>query len=76
MVICVHYPNFALSYPIPTMAQRAQPPKFDSLSFIKYIKNIGSAYRKQATELVFLCRTSVLAQDHWQTPGSDAKRRR
>jgi hypothetical protein len=61
----------ALSHPIPTMGQ---PTNFDKLSFVKYMKNIGRAYRKQATELVFLCRTFVQAQE--QTPGSDVKLRR
>ncbi|KAI9450391.1 hypothetical protein BJY52DRAFT_1215514 [Lactarius psammicola] len=32
---------------------------FDSLSFVKYMKNIGRAYRKQATELVSICRLFV-----------------
>jgi hypothetical protein len=43
---------------------QAQTPKFDKLSFIKYMKNIGRAYRKQATELVSICRTFVQAQEH------------
>jgi hypothetical protein len=38
------------------------------------MKNIGRVYRKQATELVSLCRTFV--QAHEQTPDSDTKLRR
>ncbi|KAI0287774.1 hypothetical protein BC826DRAFT_738977 [Russula brevipes] len=47
-----------------------QSRKFDKLSFIKYMKNIGRAYRKQATELVSICRAFVQAQE--QTPDSDS----
>ena len=50
------------------------PPRFDKLSFIKYIRNIGRPYRKRATELVSICRCFVQVQA--QTPGSDAKLRR
>jgi hypothetical protein len=69
----IHYQNIALSHPIPTMTQ---PPKFDKLSFIKYMKNIDRAYRKQATELVSLCRTLVQASLGEHTLGSDLKLRR
>ncbi|KAI0287771.1 hypothetical protein BC826DRAFT_738940 [Russula brevipes] len=43
-------------------------PKLDIRAFVKYMKNIGRAYRKQATELVSICRTFVTAQE--QTPSS------
>jgi hypothetical protein len=36
--------------------------KFDKLSFVKYMKNIGRAYRKQAMELVSICRVFVQVQ--------------
>ncbi|KAI0288281.1 hypothetical protein BC826DRAFT_1107873 [Russula brevipes] len=42
--------------------------KFDRLSFLKYMKNIGGAYRKQAIELISICRDFVQAQG--QTPES------
>jgi hypothetical protein len=42
--------------------------KFDTLAFVKYVKNIGAYYRKQAIELVSICRTFVQAQE--QTPKS------
>jgi len=42
-------------------AQGISPP-FDRFSFVKYVKNIGSAYRKQAMELISFCRTFVQAQ--------------
>ena len=51
-----------------------QSPMFDKLSFIKYMKNIGRAYRNQATVLVSICRYFVQTQA--QTPGSDAELRR
>ncbi|KAH9058141.1 hypothetical protein EDB87DRAFT_1744395 [Lactarius vividus] len=38
------------------MSAQNHPSDFDALSFIKYMKNIGRAYRKQATELVSICR--------------------
>jgi hypothetical protein len=49
-------------------------PRFDKLSFVRYMKDIGRAYRKQATELVSICRLLVQAQE--QTPDSDAELRR
>ncbi|KAI9448755.1 hypothetical protein BJY52DRAFT_1216206 [Lactarius psammicola] len=36
-----------------------QSSNFDKLSFAKYMKDIGRAYRKQAMELVSICRTFV-----------------
>ena len=36
-----------------------QSSNLDKLSFVKYMKNIGRAYRKQAMELVSTCRTLV-----------------
>jgi hypothetical protein len=35
--------------------------QFDALSFIKYIKNTGRAYQRQAIELVNICRVFVEA---------------
>lgn len=32
---------------------------FDPISFLKYMEHSGRAYRKQATELVSLCRVFV-----------------
>ena len=49
--------------PASTANTQGQSPPFDKISFIKYMKNIGRAYRKQATELVSICRTFVQAQD-------------
>lgn len=48
--------------------------KFDKFSFIKYMKNIGRAYRKQALELISICRNFVRTQE--QTPESCAELRR
>ena len=46
--------------------------KTDKYAFIKYMKNIGRAYRKQAKELVSISRLFVQAQD--QTFDPDANR--
>lgn len=37
--------------------------KIDKYAFIKYLKNIGRAYRKQAKELVSISRLFVQAQN-------------
>ncbi len=37
-------------------------PRFDKLSFVRYMKNIGREYREQAIKLVTICRTFVQAQ--------------
>ncbi len=58
----------------PAVAAQDSRSNFDKLSFVRYMKNIGRAYRKQATELVSLCRAFVQVQE--QTPGSDAKLRK
>jgi len=63
----------------PTLPPMALPANnegksFDKFSFIKYMKNIGRAYRKQAMELVSVCRLFVQVQK--QTPASDATLRR
>ena len=49
--------------PASTAKAQGQSPPFDKISFIKYMKNIGRAYRKQATELVSISRTFVQAQE-------------
>jgi hypothetical protein len=46
---------------------------FDKLSFVRYMKNVGRAYRKQSMELVSICRTFSQAQK--QTPDADTKLR-
>jgi len=48
-------------------------PNFDKFSFIRYMKNVGRAYRKQATELVFICRAFIQVEE--QTPNPDAELR-
>jgi hypothetical protein len=54
----------------------AQSSGFDKRSFVKYMKNIGGAYRKQATELVSICRTFVQAQDQIFNPDADLSLRK
>ncbi|KAI9508729.1 hypothetical protein F5148DRAFT_1283665 [Russula earlei] len=49
-------------------ANNPPSPNFDRLAFRGCMKNIGRAYRKQALELVSLCRTFVAAQE--QSPDS------
>ena len=41
-----------------------QPPVFNKDSFIKNMKNSGSAYRKQAIEMVAISQSYVRDQDH------------
>jgi len=48
-------------------------PKFDKISFVRYMKNVGRAYRKQATVLISICRTFVQAGE--ETPDPDAELR-
>ncbi|KAI9507837.1 hypothetical protein F5148DRAFT_63791 [Russula earlei] len=62
-----HSGILSTSHLMPT-APTINPPNFDKLAFRKYMKNIGRAYRKQAVELVSLCRTFVAAQE--QSPDS------
>ncbi|KAH9173176.1 hypothetical protein EDB89DRAFT_743725 [Lactarius sanguifluus] len=47
--------------------------RFDKLSFAKYMKNIGRAYRKQAMELVSICRTFVQAGERSVSQDADLK---
>ncbi|KAI9439129.1 hypothetical protein H4582DRAFT_118549 [Lactarius indigo] len=47
---------------------------FDKLSFAKYMKNIGRAYRKQAMELISTCRTFVQAGEGSASQDADLKR--
>lgn len=46
----------------------------DKLSFAKYMKNIGRAYRKQAMELVSACRTFVQAGDRSISQDADLRK--
>jgi hypothetical protein len=73
--IFVHLPH-TLTLPLMDFPanNKGNPSSFDKTSFIKYIKNIGRAYRKQAMELVSACRLFVQVQK--QTPASDATLRR
>jgi len=66
--------HFTLSDHSPPLPLFCQSPMFDKLAFIKYMKNIGRAYRNQATVLVSICR--YFEQTKAQTPGSDAELRR
>ena len=50
------------------------PPMQQLRTIVKYVKNIGCAYRKQAMELVSICRAFVQVQE--QTPASEAKLRK
>ncbi|KAH9995276.1 hypothetical protein BJV77DRAFT_238691 [Russula vinacea] len=54
-----------------TVNTSARSSGFDKYSFIKYMKNIGRVYRKQATELVSICRSFVQAQDQIFNPDAD-----
>ena len=56
------------------MESPAHPHNFDKLSFVKYAKNIGRAYRNQILELISICQTFVRTQE--QTPESCAKLRK
>ncbi|KAF8497904.1 hypothetical protein F5888DRAFT_1906654 [Russula emetica] len=46
----------------------SKPLAFDKLSFVKYVKDIGRRYIKQAMKLVSISRTFAQAQEH--TPSS------
>jgi hypothetical protein len=46
----------------PSTKSHGQPSRLDTLSFAKYMKNVGRAYRKQAMELISICRLFVQAQ--------------
>ena len=48
-------------------------PKFDKFAFVRYMKNVGRAYRTRATELISICRIFVQAGE--QTPDPDAELR-
>ena len=50
-----------VTQPTPTGVP-AKSPAFDKLSFVKYVKDIGRQYRKQAMKLVSICRTFAQAQ--------------
>ena len=70
-----HYripPPFSSTYPMsisPNGSAKNVYPGFDKFSFVRYMKNVGRAYRRQATELIDVCRTFVQAGE--QTPHSD-----
>ncbi|KAI0300015.1 hypothetical protein B0F90DRAFT_571146 [Multifurca ochricompacta] len=49
------------------------PPKFDRLGFVKYMKNIGRAYRKQAMELISICRLFVQAEEQSIDAGKELR---
>jgi hypothetical protein len=53
---------------------KAKSPVFDGLSFVKYMKDIGRAYRKQAMELVSTCRIFAQAQEQLFRPYDDLRR--
>lgn len=52
----------------------AKSPAFDGLSFVKYMKNIGRQYKKQAMELVSICRLFAQAQDQTSRSYDDLRR--
>ena len=53
---------------------KSQTSNLDKLSFAKYMKNIGRAYRKQAMELVSTCRTFVQAGDRSISQDADLRK--
>jgi len=55
--------DIVLSTPSTDAKNCPQSPPYDKLSFTKYMKKIGRAYRKQATELISLCRTFSQARE-------------
>lgn len=54
----------------------AKSPAFDKLAFVKYVKDIGRQYRKQAMKLVSISRTFAQAQAQEQTRSSYEELRR
>ncbi|KAH9051166.1 hypothetical protein EDB83DRAFT_2398339 [Lactarius deliciosus] len=57
----------------PEVVLKDRSSHFDRLSFAKYMKNIGRAYRKQAMELVSICRTFVQAGERSVSQDADLK---
>ncbi|KAF8266956.1 hypothetical protein EI94DRAFT_1701389 [Lactarius quietus] len=51
-----------------------QLPNLDKLAFTKYMKNIGRAYRKQAMELISICRTFVQAGERSISQDADLRK--
>jgi hypothetical protein len=51
-----------------------QSSNLDKLAFVKYMKNIGRAYRKQAMELVSTCRTLVQAGERSISQDADLRK--
>ena len=47
---------------------------FDKLAFVKYMKDIGGQYRKQAVELVSISRRFVQAQEQTRSSHDELKR--
>jgi hypothetical protein len=61
-VICLMSSRGPPGHPAPTRGTtQPPPPGFGELSFVKHIKNIGRAYRKQATVLVACYRERIPA---------------
>jgi len=52
----------------------AKSPAFDKLSFVKYVKDIGKQYRKQAMKLVSISRTFAQAQEHTRSSYNELRR--
>ncbi|KAH8993689.1 hypothetical protein EDB92DRAFT_1944383 [Lactarius akahatsu] len=57
----------------PKVVLKDRSSDFDKLSFAKYMKNIGRAYRKQAMELVSICRTFIQAGERSVSQDADLK---
>ncbi|KAI0263585.1 hypothetical protein BC834DRAFT_971268 [Gloeopeniophorella convolvens] len=53
---------------------KRRPSGFDRYGFIKSAKNIGRAYRKQALELIEMCRTFLLASKQGDRQDTELKR--
>jgi hypothetical protein len=52
----------------------SRAPAFDKLSFVKYMKNIGREYRKQAIGILSICRN--ISREQKQTRSSYDELRR
>ena len=48
--------------------------RFDKLSFVKYVKDIGRDYREQAIKLVSFCRTFAQAQEQTRSSYDELRR--
>ena len=47
---------------------------FDKLAFLKYVKDIGGQYRKQALKLVSISRTFAQAQEQTRSSYDELRR--